>query len=177
MTTAIPGLWVRTVRAAEAPRALLRESARRALHGLLAEAGAAEARVTETPRGPRIEAHGRALACSLAYADGFALVALAEGARVGADVTPVTLPDGWFAVASLYLGDGVAARLEALPDDRRAEAFARAWVRYEAALKRDGLTLREWSPEVAAACGAEAAECWPLCGAGRVGVVSVISAP
>jgi 4'-phosphopantetheinyl transferase len=79
---------------------------------------------------------------------------------VGIDVTQVLdIPD-WQPVARDYLGPAVAARLAALPDHARVQAFARAWTEREARLKCLGRELTEWS--AAGDREVDACRCLPL---------------
>ena len=139
-----------------------REAARRAIR----EAIVAElALVTKLPR-QRIALHtpegqvpyalldthdgARRAHLAISHDGALSLAAISLRDPVGIDVTLVMdIPD-WEAVARDYLGPAVTAELAALPAlpaDRRAQAFARAWSEREARLKYLGRELVEWSED------------------------------
>jgi len=98
----------------------------------------------DTPDGER-RAH-----LAISHDGALSLAAISLEGPVGIDVTLVMdIPD-WEAVARDYLGPAVTAELAALPAlpaDRRAQAFARAWSEREARLKYLGRELVEWSED------------------------------
>lgn len=85
--------------------------------------------------------------CSFAYSDRYALAALNLYGVIGVDLTPVVEIPDWQAVAHDYLGPRVCARLQTLPANQRAHAFAQEWCQLEAQLKCRGEALAEWRSE------------------------------
>jgi 4'-phosphopantetheinyl transferase len=99
---------------------------------------------------PRITLAGDACAigCSFAHEDGYALAAINLHGAVGVDLMRVQdIPD-WQAVARDYLGPAASAALQAITNGERPRAFAQAWTRREAALKRSGQQLGEWENDI-----------------------------
>lgn len=66
----------------------------------------------DSPRGP--QPHNPALRLSLSYGQGVAVLALRAGA-IGVDLTPLTPPVDWPAVAATYFSPAHCAQLAALP--------------------------------------------------------------
>jgi 4'-phosphopantetheinyl transferase len=78
---------------------------------------------------------------SLAHGGEVALVAVALDVQVGVDVEPLREGvEAWSLVAHA-LTPGEQARLQALPDRARGEAFLATWARKEALVKAVGLGL------------------------------------
>ena len=107
---------------------------------------ASEARL-EHRAGRRPTVHGAPLHVSLARSGELALVAVAAGTEVGVDLERV-VPAPPSAVVSHLLSDDEAEALRELAASERDVAFARAWVRKEAALKAAGVGLAVEPPLV-----------------------------
>jgi 4'-phosphopantetheinyl transferase len=143
-------LFLRTDARRETARVQVRLAAREALaaalHRPLGDIG-----IDSTPGSPpRITLAGVACAigCSFAHEDGYALAAINLHGAVGVDLMRVQdIPD-WQAVARDYLGPAASAALHATSADERPRAFAQAWTRREAALKRCGQQLDEWQSDI-----------------------------
>ena len=143
-------LLLRTDARRDAARIQVRLAAREALavalHRPLDDIG-----IDSTPGSPpRITLAGGACAigCSFAHEDGYALAAINLHGAVGVDLMRVRdIPD-WQAVARDYLGPAVSAALQSASADDRPRAFAQAWTRREAALKRAGQRLAEWRTDI-----------------------------
>jgi 4'-phosphopantetheinyl transferase len=81
----------------------------------------------------------RSLDFSLSHSGGFALLAVARGRTVGADIEQVGRRTDVLAVARRALAPDERRALAALPtDEARREAFFRCWTRKEAYLKARG---------------------------------------
>ena len=100
----------------------------------------------DSPRGP--QPHNPALRLSLSYGQGVAVLALRAGA-VGVDLTPLTPPVDWPAVAATYFSPAHCAQLAALPPAQQGAAFAAAWAALEAGNKCLGLALTEYCADSA----------------------------
>lgn len=100
----------------------------------------------DSPRGP--QPHNPALRLSLSYGQGVAVLALRAGA-VGVDLTPLTPPADWPAVAATYFSPAHCAQLAALPAPEQGAAFAAAWAALEAGNKCLGLALTEYCADSA----------------------------
>lgn len=83
------------------------------------------------------------LSFSQARSGEFCVVAVARGTRVGVDVERVASEHDVVAIARRALGVEMAGRLATLPDERRLDAFYRAWVAEEARGKCRGTGLLE----------------------------------
>lgn len=94
---------------------------------------------------PRLAWPGGSAACSISHEDGLSLAAICLHGPVGIDLMRVQAIADWKTVARDYLGPEVAAQLEALTGQARAQAFAAAWTAREAVLKCRGTALSEWS--------------------------------
>ena len=143
-------LFLRTDARRDAARVQVRLAAREALAVILglplADIGIDS--ISGSP--PRITLAGDACAigCSFAHEDGYALAAINLHGAVGVDLMRVQdIPD-WQAVARDYLGPTASAALQAASADARPHAFAQAWTRREAALKRGGQQLGEWKTDI-----------------------------
>jgi len=90
--------------------------------------------------GRRPEIIGERLHVSLARADGLVLVAVATSREVGVDAEAVR-PSPPRAVVAQFLTEQELLALDRAPAGERNVAFARAWVRKEAALKAVGVGL------------------------------------
>jgi 4'-phosphopantetheinyl transferase len=84
-------------------------------------------------------------ALSFSHDGALSLAAIRLDGAVGIDVMRIVDFPDWQAVARDYLGPSTAAALSALPPERRAAAFARAWSEREARLKCLGMQLAEWN--------------------------------
>ncbi len=122
----------------QAPRAALRELARRCVIEVLHSWGFGQANLIEAADGPRLAGCDE-LSLSFSYAAEDVWIAIAHGSSVGIDATSVRAFEGMRDVASLYLGRSGS-------DIDSPEAFAEAWSLHEAALKYHRLPLREWDP-------------------------------
>jgi len=122
----------------QAPRAALRDLARRCVREVVRAWGFAEANLVEAADGPRLAGCGD-LCLSFSYAPAEVWIAIAHGSSVGIDAASVRAFEGMRDVARLYLGPS-GSGIES------AEAFAEAWSRHEATLKYHRLPLREWDP-------------------------------
>ena len=100
----------------------------------------------DSPRGP--QPHNPALRLSLSYGQGVAVLALRAGA-LGVDLTPLTPPPDWPAVAAGYFSPAQCAQLAALPAPEQGAAFAAAWAALEAGNKCLGLALAEYCADSA----------------------------
>lgn len=143
-------LFLRTDARRDAARVQVRLAAREALaaalHRPLGDIGIDS--LSDSP--PRITLAGDACAigCSFAHEDGYALAAINLHGAIGVDLMRVQdIPD-WQAVARDYLGPAASAALQAIANDERPHAFAQAWTRREAALKRSGQALGEWQSDI-----------------------------
>lgn len=141
MTLQLPAVdevhvWV--VPCAERDPAARRSAGRQALVEIV-RAYAPDTRVAFRPA-RRARVDGSPLRVSLARGGGFALVAVATGRDVGVDVEPVR-PAPPAAVVEHLLTALEAHALDRLDGGVRDAAFARAWVRKEAALKAVGVGL------------------------------------
>lgn len=142
-------LFLRTETRRDTARVQVRQAAREALaaalHRPLGDIG-----INSTPGSPpRITLAGDACAigCSFAHEDAYALAAINLHGTIGVDLMRVQdIPD-WQAVARDYLGPAASATLLAASAAERPRAFARAWTRREAALKRSGQQLAEWKTD------------------------------
>jgi phosphopantetheinyl transferase len=88
------------------------------------------------------------LRLSLSYGQGVAVLALRAGA-IGVDLTPLTPPVDWPAVAATYFSPAHCAQLAALPPAQQGAAFAAAWAALEAGNKCLGLALTEYCADSA----------------------------
>jgi 4'-phosphopantetheinyl transferase len=111
---------------------------------------------------------------AISHDGALSVAAIGLHGAVGIDVTQVLdIPD-WQPVARDYLGPDLAARLAALPEHARVQAFARAWTEREARLKCLGRELTEWSEDGDRAV--DACRCLPLSlPPGYVGALSLPS--
>lgn len=143
-------LFIRTAPRRETARLEIRQAAREAL-ALVLGLAVDDVNITSTPGAPpRILVAGetRAIGCSFAHEDGCALAAINLHGSIGVDLMRVRdIPD-WQAVARDYLGPAASAALHAMFTDELPRAFAQAWTRREAALKRDGQQLGEWKSDI-----------------------------
>jgi len=143
-------LFVRTVPRRDAARLEIRRAAREAL-ALVLDLAVDDITIASTPGAPPrilVAGEARAIGCSFAHEDGYALAAINLHGAVGVDLMRVRdIPD-WQAVAHDYLGPAASAALQATSADERPRAFAQAWTRREAALKRDGQQLGEWKFDI-----------------------------
>lgn len=143
-------LFLRTDMRRDAARVQVRLAAREALaaalHRPLGDIG-----IDSTPGSPprvTLASAACAIGCSFAHEDGYALAAINLHGAVGVDLMRVQdIPD-WQAVARDYLGPAAGAALLAASADERPRAFAQAWTRREAALKRSGQQLGEWKTDI-----------------------------
>jgi 4'-phosphopantetheinyl transferase len=78
---------------------------------------------------------------SLAGVEGWALVAIADSCRTGADIEPSSAARGMIALPPSCFSARERSDLERLPPARREAAITRAWVRKEALAKLDGRGL------------------------------------
>jgi 4'-phosphopantetheinyl transferase superfamily protein len=118
--------------------ALRRDAARAALDTIAARYDTT-ARVVHRD-GRRPVAPGSGLELSLARGGEIALVSVATGCAAGVDVEPIVAAPSR-AVVTHLLTNREATALDALPTFERDAAFARSWVRKEAALKAVGVGL------------------------------------
>jgi 4'-phosphopantetheinyl transferase len=80
---------------------------------------------------------------SLSHGDAIALVAVTTGGPVGVDVERIRPDVKLDAVARTLLTAPDAARIDALPPERRERAWFQAWTRLEAVAKASGEGLRD----------------------------------
>jgi 4'-phosphopantetheinyl transferase len=145
-------LLLRTDPRRDAARRQVRQAAREALALLLGLAVDDIDIKSEPGAPPRIVVAGKAsgIGCSFAHEEGHALAAINLHGAIGVDLMRVRdIPD-WQAVARDYLGPAASDALLALSAADRPRAFAEAWTRREAALKRQGQQLGEWREDISA---------------------------
>ena len=155
------GLHLRCIETPETP---LRDGARRIVRAALGEtladllpAACEPPDLISVPGRPiRLGPPWGDIGLSVSHEPGLSLLAINLDGPVGVDLLRVAaLPNGLDTVASEYLGPDTARALAMLPTERRRQAFAVAWTRFEACLKCRALELCEWTPELAgrlAAC-------------------------
>jgi 4'-phosphopantetheinyl transferase len=71
----------------------------------------------------------------------YALIAIAQGRRVGVDVERIRPGISSFVIAQQYFSKAEVAELQALPIEQRVAAFFDCWTRKEAYIKAQGLGL------------------------------------
>ncbi len=81
------------------------------------------------------------IAFNLSHTDRLAAFALSPGKRVGIDVETVREPADLAGIASYVFPEAVAARLAALPAEKRLSRFFTLWTRLEAVAKASGRGL------------------------------------
>jgi 4'-phosphopantetheinyl transferase len=96
--------------------------------------------VTRTTAG-KPEPQDTQLSVNLAHGGDVALVAVAREVPVGVDVEPLRGGTETWSLVSHALTPGEQARLNALPAEKRGEAFLTTWARKEALLKAVGVGL------------------------------------
>jgi 4'-phosphopantetheinyl transferase len=88
---------------------------------------------------PALEEHD--LEFNLSHSGDFALIAVAQGLKVGVDVERIR-PDMEFeSIASRYFSQGEFSELMTVQSDQRTVAFFNCWTRKEAYIKAQGLGL------------------------------------
>lgn len=90
---------------------------------------------------PRIADTSEHVCFSLSHTGDLALLAVAAGREVGIDVEAAGRDVDHDGIVAAYFSAPERARLEALPEERRAKAFIRWWSRKEAVSKAVGLGL------------------------------------
>ena len=134
-------------------RSLVRSALRETLAVLLGQPAASIALVSPLGSAIHVDSPVLSLSLSISHSPGMSVAAICQGAAIGIDVMQieaVTLghPER-MRLASDYLGPQVTAKLQSAPPATLSSAFAQAWTDFEAALKCLGLSLTEWSPELA----------------------------
>ena len=133
---------------------------RAALRGILAGyvgGGPETLRFVRAPQGkPALLAAPDGLEFNLTHADWCAVVAVAQGRRVGVDVEGIRLGHSGMDVARRFFAPAEVDTLLAAPPEERAATFVRCWTRKEAYVKArgDGLSLSLQHFEVPLATGA-----------------------
>ena len=133
---------------------------RAALRGILAGYVGARPetlRFVRAPQGkPALLAAPEGLEFNLTHADWCAVVAVAQGRRVGVDVEGIRLGHSGMDVARRFFARAEVDTLLAVPPEERAATFVRCWTRKEAYVKArgDGLSLTLQHFEVPLATGA-----------------------
>ncbi len=79
--------------------------------------------------------------CNLAHSGDYALIAIAQGRKVGIDVERMRTGISSFMIARQYFSKAEVAELEDLPIEQREVAFFTCWTRKEAYIKGQGLGL------------------------------------
>src|SRR5262249_19798979 len=79
-----------------------------------------------------------AIEFNVAHSHDLALLAIAEGRRVGLAIGQVRPMADVVSIVARYFSARERAAFQALPDDQRLEAFFRCWTRKEAYLKATG---------------------------------------
>jgi hypothetical protein len=123
-----------------AKREARRSHARAGVLAVLRSWGFPAATLIETPQGPATS-EADAIAVSLSYAGDSAWVCFSRQGRVGIDACVIADFPEMEQVARLYLREQ-----HDLTAGDRAQAFAVAWSRHEAALKQAGIPLSEDAP-------------------------------
>ncbi|HTD05424.1 4'-phosphopantetheinyl transferase family protein, partial [Undibacterium sp.] len=107
-------------------------------------------RLLSAPGQPvRVNIPGHHLNLSLSHEPGLSLAVIGDGGAVGVDLMRIDEELDWEPVAQLYLGPELSAAIGRRPQSQQAYSFAQAWTEQEARLKCRGLSITEWSPELA----------------------------
>ena len=118
----------------------------RALLGRYLDSDPAALRFTEGPQGkPSLQPPS--LSFNLSHSAGLALYAITASASLGIDIEVSRHPVDVLGIAARMFGSREAERLQALDPAERQPEFLRAWVRYEADLKRLGLGIAAQPPD------------------------------
>ena len=136
-------------------RAAIRQAVTQTLAAFFNQPVASVTLTTFPGQALRVTAPGAApVFVSISHMAGLSVAAISTGGPVGVDVMAVEavetpMPPDWELVALDYLGPPAAAALQHTAPAEQAQAFARAWVSWEARLKCLGLGLTEWTPSLA----------------------------
>lgn len=104
---------------------------------------------------------------SLSHSGELAVLAVARGRPVGADVEAILPERATPEIAARFFSPEEAQGLGRLPQERRAEAFFRCWTRKEAYVKARGDGLSRRLDRFSVSLGAEATPSLRPCGAGE----------
>jgi len=149
------GLHLRCIATPETPlrdgaRRIVRTALREILVDLLPATRESPALISVPGQPIRLAPPWAAVGLSVSHEPGLSLLAINLDGPVGVDLLRIaTLPADSDAVTRDYLGPETARALAMLPAGLQRQAFAVAWVRFEARLKCRALELREWTPELA----------------------------
>jgi 4'-phosphopantetheinyl transferase len=78
---------------------------------------------------------------NVAHSDALAVFAFCRAGEIGIDLERIRPLPEWRQIAAAYFSAQEQARIEACPEEQRAEEFFAAWTRQEAALKAQGVGL------------------------------------
>ena len=143
--------------AVETPDTPLRETARGQIRAALREAlaqilgrPASSLSIHSIPgEAPRLIQPDSKVGLSISHEAGLSLAAIHLDGAVGVDCLRVSELADLPVLARDYLGAEAAQAIARLPQSEHASAFAALWCAHEAKLKCLGLSLQEWSPELA----------------------------